>query len=62
LALCVEKYVRGDRVKWHGRGRRGENPRKMKTQERIGSSHMGKTKRMEAQILTWLKPLKMSPS
>jgi hypothetical protein len=23
---------------WHGRGRRGENPKEMKTQERIGSS------------------------
>jgi hypothetical protein len=42
-------------------GRRGENPRELKTQERIGSNRRGKTGRMDARILTQLKPLKASP-
>jgi hypothetical protein len=41
-------------------GRRGENLREMKTQERIGSNRRGKTGRMDARILTRLKPLKAS--
>jgi hypothetical protein len=44
----------------HGRGRKGEHPREMKTQERIGSIRSGNTGRLVARILAWLKPLKAS--
>jgi hypothetical protein len=38
--------------KWRGRGRKGEYPRGVKTQERIGSNRRGNTRRMEARIPT----------
>lgn len=44
-----------------GRGRKGENPREMKTQERIGSGRPGNTGRVDARTLAKLKPLKSSP-
>jgi hypothetical protein len=44
-----------------GHGRRGENPREVKTQERIGSNLPGNTWRLVARTLTWLNPLKTSP-
>jgi hypothetical protein len=45
----------------YGHGRRGEDPREVKTQERIGSNLPGNTWRLVARTLTWLKPLKTSP-
>jgi hypothetical protein len=42
----------------HGRGRKGEYPREVKTQERIGSTVWGNTRRSAVRILTWLNPLK----
>jgi hypothetical protein len=48
-------------VHWYGRGRKGENPREVKTQERIGSNRQGNTGRMDARTLVQLKPLKATP-
>jgi hypothetical protein len=39
-ALGVEVLERRPGV-WSGRGRKGENPREVKSQERIGSNHLG---------------------
>jgi hypothetical protein len=43
---------------WRGHGRKGENPREVKTQERIGSNCRGKTRQLDARIPTLLKSLK----
>jgi hypothetical protein len=48
-------------VHWYGRGRKGENPREVKTQERIGSNRQGNTGRMDVRTLVQLKPLKATP-
>jgi hypothetical protein len=45
----------------HGRGRKGEHLREVKSQERIGSTGSGNTGRMAVRILTWLNPLKAHP-
>jgi hypothetical protein len=53
--------VRGGRAIRYGRGRKGENPREVKSQERIGSNRQGNTGRLVVRTFTRLKPLKVNP-
>jgi hypothetical protein len=48
-------------VQRHGRVRRGEHPKEVKTQERIGSGRRDNTRWLAAWILAWLNPLEAIP-
>jgi hypothetical protein len=61
FGACETKVRERRPRKWHGRGRRGENPREVKTHERIGSIRSGNTGWLAARTLTWLNPLKANP-
>lgn len=52
--------AREEAVQRYGRARKGDYPRELKTQERIGSYHPGNTGWLVARTLAWLKPLKAS--